>query len=82
MSQTGLLSRLLPQVWRWSRQYAAQLDGEPLPEMQQVMQWLEHNIPQSDSDASVTRISHGDYKCACLLVCELVCALAWAQPHS
>ena len=30
--------------------------------MQQVMQWLERNIPESDSDANVTRISHGDYK--------------------
>ena len=57
------------QVWRWSRQYAAQLDGEPLPAMQTLSQWLERNIPLSDNDASVTRISHGDYKCSPAALC-------------
>ena len=50
------------QVWRWSRQYAAQLKGPPLPEMQQLIEWLEGHIPESDSDPSQSRISHGDYR--------------------
>ena len=32
--------------------------------MQQLSQWLETHIPPCDSDAGVTRISHGDYRSA------------------
>lgn len=41
----------------------AQLDAEPLPEMQQLIHWLESHVPAADSDPSQTRISHGDYRC-------------------
>ncbi|KAK9865825.1 hypothetical protein WJX84_007338 [Apatococcus fuscideae] len=50
------------QVWRWKQQYLAQLDAEPLQEMQQLIQWLESHVPAADSDPAQTRISHGDYR--------------------
>ena len=50
------------QVWRWSQQYLAQLSGPPMPEMVRLQKWLQANIPTADSDATQTRISHGDYK--------------------
>ncbi|KAK9844638.1 hypothetical protein WJX74_005074 [Apatococcus lobatus] len=50
------------QVWRWKQQYMAQLDAEPLQEMQQLIQWLETHVPAADSNPSETRISHGDYR--------------------
>lgn len=36
--------------------------GAPMPEMLQLHAWLEAHIPATDPDASVTRISHGDYR--------------------
>ena len=54
------------QVWRWSQQYQAQLTGEALPEMMELIGWLKANIPADDNDPSVGRISHGDYRCAAL----------------
>ena len=53
---------LLLEVWRWRRQYAAQLNGPPLPEMQRLIEWLEAHIPPSDADPQVTCIAHGDYR--------------------
>ncbi|KAK9800301.1 hypothetical protein WJX73_008428 [Symbiochloris irregularis] len=50
------------QVWRWGQQYHAQLQGPPMPEMTELHTWLKANIPASDTDASQTRISHGDFK--------------------
>ncbi|KAI7835657.1 hypothetical protein COHA_010449 [Chlorella ohadii] len=51
------------QVWRWGQQYRASvIQGAPMPEMLQLHAWLEDNIPPTDPDASVTRISHGDYR--------------------
>lgn len=38
------------------------MQGAPMPEMLQLHAWLEDNIPLTDPDASVTRISHGDYR--------------------
>jgi aminoglycoside phosphotransferase (APT) family kinase protein len=65
------------QVWRWSQQYKSQVAGQPLPEMAQLAAWLEANVPAEDSDPGVTRISHGDYRCAphcfCLLPCLSFC---------
>lgn len=52
------------QVWRWSQQYQAQLTGEALPEMMELIGWLKGHIPADDSDPSVGRISHGDYRYA------------------
>ncbi|KAK9814257.1 hypothetical protein WJX72_003022 [[Myrmecia] bisecta] len=56
---SGYCSR---QVWRWKQQYLAQVQGQPLPQMQSLIAWLETHIPESDGNASVTRISHGDYR--------------------
>lgn len=51
------------QAWRWGRQYAAQLKGPPLLEMQRLNAWLEAHIPHSsDSDPAQTCIAHGDYR--------------------
>ena len=57
-----------PQVWRWRGQYqAGLLDGEtPLPAMLQLGEWLAAHIPLNDSDPAITRISHGDFRQACL----------------
>ena len=51
------------QVWRWRRQYQQSVvAGRATPEMLQLHSWLEAHIPASDSDASDTRISHGDFR--------------------
>ncbi|KAL3143656.1 hypothetical protein ABBQ38_002451 [Trebouxia sp. C0009 RCD-2024] len=50
------------QVWRWSQQYQAQLTGQALLEMMQLIDWLKTHIPPDDSDPSSARISHGDYR--------------------
>lgn len=52
------------QVNRWSAQYLKSVaPGEqPMPEMLQVMDSLKSRIPASDADASLTRVSHGDYR--------------------
>ena len=52
------------QVRRWAQQYKSQLLGEPMPEMMALIAWLQSHIPAEDSDPSVTRISHGDFRCA------------------
>ena len=44
------------QISRWSDQYRASETG-PLPEMDQLIDWLPKNIPQDDA----TSIVHGDY---------------------
>ena len=54
------------QVWRWSQQYQAQLAGKALPEMTQLIDWLQRHIPPDDSDPTTVRISHGDYRCSSL----------------
>lgn len=53
------------QVWRWSQQYQAQLTGQALLEMMQLIDWLKTHIPPDDSDPSSARISHGDYRWGC-----------------
>lgn len=68
----------LVQVWRWSQQYQAQLTGEALPEMIQLIDWLKNHIPPDDSDPNCVRISHGDYRCNALALlasepCSKVC---------
>ena len=55
-------SLVCSQVWRWAQQYKSQLLGEPMPEMVALIGWLQSHIPAEDSDPSVTRISHGDYR--------------------
>ena len=67
------------QVWRWAGQYKASLlDGEaPLPEMLRLGEWLAAHIPLNDSDPAITRISHGDFRSACLRTFQLLALLWW-----
>ena len=52
------------QVARWSRQYTSSVasNEQPLPEMVALIEQLQHRIPTTDNDPTVTRISHGDYR--------------------
>ena len=45
------------QISRWSKQYVAS-ETESIPEMNKLMDWLPHNIPDDDA----TSIVHGDYR--------------------
>ena len=54
------------QVWRWAQQYKSQLLGEPMPEMMALIGWLQSHLPAEDADPTVTRISHGDFRCAAI----------------
>ncbi len=45
------------QIARWSQQYRAS-QTEPLPAMEQLMQWLPEHVPQGDEVAVV----HGDFR--------------------
>jgi aminoglycoside phosphotransferase (APT) family kinase protein len=45
------------QIARWSKQYQAS-ETEPIEEMDRLIEWLPHNIPESDE----TSIVHGDYR--------------------
>jgi aminoglycoside phosphotransferase (APT) family kinase protein len=49
------------QVSRWSKQYVASIT-QPIPEMDQLMDWLPKNIPDSAKDESLVSIVHGDYR--------------------
>lgn len=60
--QSFAMEQSVVQVWRWSQQYQAQLTGQALPEMMQLIDWLKTHIPPDDSDPSAARISHGDYR--------------------
>ena len=49
------------QIGRWSKQYNASITT-PIPEMDNLMQWLPANIPDSARDASQVSIVHGDFR--------------------
>jgi aminoglycoside phosphotransferase (APT) family kinase protein len=49
------------QIGRWSKQYAASIT-QPIPEMDQLIEWLPKNIPAMAQDASMVSIVHGDYR--------------------
>mgnify|MGYP006192739805 CR=1 FL=1 len=49
------------QIGRWSKQYAASIT-QPIPEMDQLIEWLPQNIPASAQDDSLVSIVHGDYR--------------------
>jgi aminoglycoside phosphotransferase (APT) family kinase protein len=49
------------QIGRWSRQYVASIT-QPIPEMDQLMQWLPQNIPAMARDEKMVSIVHGDYR--------------------
>ncbi len=49
------------QIGRWSKQYVASIT-QPIPEMDQLMDWLPQNIPAMARDESMVSIVHGDYR--------------------
>jgi aminoglycoside phosphotransferase (APT) family kinase protein len=49
------------QISRWSKQYTASIT-QPIPEMDQLMQWLPGNIPPLARDDRLVSIVHGDYR--------------------
>ena len=49
------------QIGRWSKQYAASVT-QPIPEMDQLMEWLPANMPASARDERMVSIVHGDYR--------------------
>ena len=49
------------QIGRWSKQYVASIT-QPIPEMDQLMQWLPQNIPAMARDESMVSVVHGDYR--------------------
>ena len=49
------------QIGRWSKQYVASVT-QPIPEMDQLMQWLPANMPASARDESKLSIVHGDFR--------------------
>ncbi|CAM4189652.1 phosphotransferase [Comamonas aquatilis] len=49
------------QIGRWSKQYVASVT-QPIPEMDQLMQWLPAHMPASAKDESQVSIVHGDYR--------------------
>jgi aminoglycoside phosphotransferase (APT) family kinase protein len=67
VAQQGLASYGKPgnyierQIGRWSKQYAASIT-QPIPEMDQLIEWLPKNIPDSAKDASLVGVVHGDYR--------------------
>ena len=54
-------SYIARQIGRWSKQYAASIT-QPIPEMDQLIEWLPRNIPASAQDDLLVSIVHGDYR--------------------
>lgn len=57
------------QLRRWEAQYAASVDGRPLPEMMHLLAWLKDHVPAADrhgggggGPSSSTCLVHGDYR--------------------
>lgn len=55
------------QIGRWGKQYRASADGagplsQPIPEMEQLLDWLPAHLPASARDARLVSIVHGDYR--------------------
>jgi len=48
------------QIARWSQQYVAS-ETVPIPEMEQLIEWLPNNLPPSSKDGKVCLV-HGDYR--------------------
>jgi aminoglycoside phosphotransferase (APT) family kinase protein len=49
------------QIARWSKQYLASVT-EPIPEMDQLIEWLPAHMPASAQDERKVSIVHGDYR--------------------
>ena len=55
------------QIGRWSKQYKASADGagpmsQPIPAMEQLVEWLPAHIPAAARDEGKVSIVHGDYR--------------------
>jgi aminoglycoside phosphotransferase (APT) family kinase protein len=55
------------QIARWGRQYRASADGagalsQPIPEMEQLLDWLPAHLPASARDQSLVSVVHGDFR--------------------
>ena len=55
------------QIGRWSKQYKASADGagpmsQPIPAMEQLVEWLPAHIPPAARDAGKVSIVHGDFR--------------------
>jgi aminoglycoside phosphotransferase (APT) family kinase protein len=55
------------QIGRWTKQYKASADGagpmsQPIPEMEQLLEWLPAHIPPAARDESKVSIVHGDFR--------------------
>ena len=49
------------QIGRWSKQYKASIT-QPIPEMDQLMEWLPQHMPAMARDESMVSIVHGDFR--------------------
>ncbi len=49
------------QIGRWSKQYVASIT-QPIPEMDQLIEWLPRNIPTMARNDSMVSVVHGDYR--------------------
>jgi aminoglycoside phosphotransferase (APT) family kinase protein len=54
------------QIGRWSKQYLASIT-QPIPEMDQLIEWLPAHIPPTALDERMVSIVHGDYRLANLM---------------
>jgi len=55
------------QIGRWSKQYKASADGagpltQPIPEMEQLIDWLPAHIPAMARREDMVSVVHGDYR--------------------
>ena len=49
------------QIGRWSKQYQASIT-QPIPQMDQLMEWLPKNIPAMARDEAMVSVVHGDFR--------------------
>jgi len=49
------------QIGRWSKQYLASVT-QPIPEMDQLIAWLPHHIPEMAKSETMVSIVHGDFR--------------------
>ena len=49
------------QIGRWSKQYVASIT-QPIPEMDQLMEWLPKNIPEMARNETMVSVVHGDFR--------------------
>ena len=68
------------QIGRWSKQYVASIT-QPIPEMDQLMEWLPKNIPAMARNESLVSVVHGDFRLDNLMfdadAPEVIAVLDW-----